>query len=219
MPSIYVADLPSVSPVITFGCPHSGTRAVVDILRAMGVRSGPVDNPWLEHESFLRVHAILMGQAFGSDAWNDPRAISAHSASNLVLNGEALSLVEAAKRDAGSKIWQWKNPRAALFLPTWEQVFPNALFVWIRRPAKDVARGLVRANTREKIRDTAHALNLRRSYHEVIERDLPERTIVVEYHKLSEDLIKIVEHCGLDSLELIERGRQRVYYEPRTRVK
>lgn len=203
-------DLRRCSPVITVGCPHSGTRAVVEILGSMGVLSGPIDNPWLEHEAFLDIHESLMHQEFGRDAWNEAETIEQHSRPDVSLDKLSNELLARVRSENSSTRWQWKNPRASLFLPTWQREFPEALFIWIRRPAEMVAAGLVRANTRSTIPSLAYAERLRAAYHQVIERDLPERSMVVDYVNLTNDIPRIARELGITSQHLIETAMGRL---------
>ena len=50
------------SPIIVKGVNHSGTRAVVEILKLLGSDEGDISNKWKENKFFLNIHKTLVNR-------------------------------------------------------------------------------------------------------------------------------------------------------------
>jgi hypothetical protein len=136
-------------PIIILGANHAGTRLVVDILRTLGSLPGRIDNEWLEDEVFLDVHRRLVARVTGkrwTEAIFDMAFVERFrdDASLVPEIREWLALGLGGSFPDRSVPWHWKCPTAVMFLPSWLEIYPDALFVHIERDSEDVARSLVR---------------------------------------------------------------------------
>lgn len=50
----------------------------------------------------------------------------------------------------GYRAWGWKDPRNTFTLPIWEQMYPDARFIYVERHGVDVAHSLVMRRARER---------------------------------------------------------------------
>lgn len=136
-------------PIIIVGANHAGTRLIVDILRSLGSAAGRIDNEWLEDETFLEVHRRLIGRVTGkgwTDAIFDMDFVRDYrDDARLVpeMRGWLAQSLADSFPDRTSP-WHWKCPTAVMFLPSWIEIYPDALFVHIERDSTEVARSLVR---------------------------------------------------------------------------
>lgn len=136
-------------PIIVLGANHSGTRLLVDILRTLGSAAGRIDNEWLEDETFLNIHRRLIDRVAGkgwTDTIFDMEFVGGYRDDARLVpeirEWLAQSLSDSFPDRSGP--WHWKCPTAVMFLPSWMEIFPDALFVHIERDAAEVARSLVR---------------------------------------------------------------------------
>lgn len=196
------------APTIVVGCAHSGTRAVVSLLDALGSFSGPIDNPWLEHTVFLEIHAELMHRKFGRDPWNSPETLAQHiddlslvpCARELIARARASLLLPDVQR------WHWKNPRSAWFLPTWQSLYPRAQFIHIIRDGRDVASSLYRANNRSEIPSLEHGFLLWEHTVEHILRNLPLGALTIRYEELCGSVQRIANCIEVDDPAAVLRA-------------
>lgn len=195
------------TPTIVLGCYHSGTRAVVSLLNAMGSFGGPIDNPWLEHSVFLDVHAELMKQRFGSDRWSCPELLTGYQDDLRVLPLAQRLLRRAAPRLPDVPRWHWKNPRSTYFLRVWQVIYPEAQFVHIIRDGRDVAVSLYHANCRAIIPSLHYGFALWEGTVRHILENLPKRTLTVHYERLDEGVPRIADRLLLDDRSAITRGK------------
>lgn len=174
------------NPIIIIGCNHSGTRALVSILEKLGSFSGPIDNPWKEHQDFLQFHKTLMQVEFGGDFWYKNDLIDSYQ-DNLkykIFAQEFAKLVDFKYPQIFNQYWHWKCPRSSYFLPTWCAVYPNALFIHIIRDGRDVAVSLCQSNEKSIIADIEYAFKLWNIHISKILSCLPAKNITIKYEEL-----------------------------------
>jgi glycosyltransferase involved in cell wall biosynthesis len=85
-----------------------------------------------------RFHDELLG-AEGPGRWRLPGDVADFPPA-LAERAAAL----AAERAAGPGPWAWRDPRAALFLPAWDRVLPEARWIFAVRDPADVVWSLLR---------------------------------------------------------------------------
>ena len=137
-------------PIIVLGANHSGTRLLVDILRTLGSAAGRIDNEWLEDETFLEIHRRLIrrvtDKGWTVEAIFDVPFVQKHrdDAALVPEIRDWLAQSLSASFPERKSPWHWKCPTAVMFLPSWIEIYPEALFVHIERDPVEVARSLVR---------------------------------------------------------------------------
>lgn len=136
------------------GMHRSGTSMIAQILNQCGLYLGPPErllkadatNPLghFEHRGFLEIDRKLL--KFFKATWREPPDLQP----GWQLNPKLASLRAEAKALAatftGKSPWGWKEPRASLFLPFWQQAIPNMRFVICVRNPLEVARSLEKRN-------------------------------------------------------------------------
>jgi O-antigen biosynthesis protein len=166
--------LPRTPPaLVVTGMHRSGTSLTAAILASAGVDMGDhllgadAANP---RGHFEDVDLLLFHQ----------RVLAANgmSADGFVAAGEpevpALLLAEAhdivAARRAKGRLWGWKEPRTVLFLDFWEQLLPEARFVFVFRRPWEVIDSLFRRGNAEFLAEPRLALAVWRHSNETILR-------------------------------------------------
>jgi len=137
------------------GMHRSGTSAMTRILSALGAYLGPesmlvpaaVDNPtgFWELEPIVDINQSILTR-FGGRAMDPPPLENGWATSGKItdLRHRAAALVETLF--SASSWWAWKDPRACLTLPFWQEIIPPMHYViCVRRPA-EVAASLRRRN-------------------------------------------------------------------------
>ncbi|MEN3975904.1 sulfotransferase [Emcibacter sp. SYSU 3D8] len=188
-------------PIIVLGANHAGTRLVVDVLRTLGSAAGRIDNEWLEDRTFLEVHRRLISHIAGK-GWTrtifDMGFVQGfHDDAHLVpdIRGWLAEGLPDSFPDR-SRPWHWKCPTAVMFLPSWLEIYPDALFVHIERQPVDVARSLVR---RRQFLDFGRATAF---YEAMNRRVLDARPAMTNYlhvsiESLADNLPSLAEMAGL----------------------
>ncbi len=200
-------------PIIVLGANHSGTRVVVDILRACGSDGGRIDNEWLEDQTFLDIHRRLVERVspkgwtgtvfdmeFVRDFRDDRRWVPD------IRHWLEQSLADGFP-DRVSRPWHWKSPTAVMFLPSWLEIYPDALYVHIERNPDEVARSLVRR--RQFIGfGRARAFYVAMNRRILDGRPAMRRYLRLSYENLPSELPLLAEQAGLDlGPETLERVR------------
>src|SRR5262245_52825426 len=133
---------------------RSGTSMIAQILNQSWLYLGPPErllkadatNPLghFEHRGFLEIDRKLL--KFFKATWREPPDLQP----GWQLNPKLASLRAEAKALAatfnGKSPWAWKEPRASLFLPFWQEAIPNMKFVICIRNPLEVARSLEKRN-------------------------------------------------------------------------
>lgn len=197
-------------PTIVLGCFHSGTRAIVSILEALGSYSGPIENPWREHEVFLEIHEQLMTSRFGSDIWHRHTLLDDYVDDLRVLPLARNLVNQAVNRIIQNPLWHWKNPRSTYFLKTWEEIYPNALFLHIIRDGRDVAISLCKANGKDKFPTLDTAFRLWEKTVPFILRNLPANTLTIKYEELLNSVDKVATNLSVYNAEKISAAKSLV---------
>jgi len=146
------------APLVITGMHRSGTTLLTKLLRERGVFFGAHLESNLEDFFFLRRNEWLLRRAGG--AWERPAPIVEFlEDSRLRAEAQALfadhvhsfafrrftglaNYLRSGGRCADGKPWGWKDPRAVFTFPVWEEVFPEARLIYVRRNGVDVAASL-----------------------------------------------------------------------------
>ncbi len=131
--------------VVITGMHRSGTSLVTGLLQQAGVDIGrellPANrgNPYgyLEDTEFLDFQEQLL-RARGLDMFVTAPVDFAPTAAEIE---RAKSLISAR---ANRPIWGWKDPRTSLFLEFWDQLLPEASYIFLYRHPLEVVLSLMR---------------------------------------------------------------------------
>lgn len=206
-------------PIVVLGANHAGTRLLVEILRILGSNAGRIDNEWLEDRTFLDIHRRLITRVTGK-----PWADSIFDMAFVEKHRDDASLVpEIREWLAGSlsesfpdrtSPWHWKCPTAVMFLPSWVEIYPDALFVHIERDSAEVARSLVR-------RRQFMGLGRAAAFYETMNRRVLEaRPAMRNYLRfsietLADELPVLAGAAGLDTADdTLARARRAIRHQP-----
>jgi hypothetical protein len=132
--------------VIVTGMHRSGTSLVASLIQAAGAHLGEellaanVANPrgYFEDLDFYKFHEQLLHRRSQSylyvhaDFSFEPTTADVERAQRLI----------AGRSDR--RLWGWKDPRTALFLPFWHQLLPQARFLFVYRHPFEVLMSLLR---------------------------------------------------------------------------
>jgi hypothetical protein len=154
---------PASKPVIVMGMHRSGTSMVIRMLQQLGVFTGWELDANGEAVYFVRRNQAIL-EAHGA-SWGNPAPIDAL----LGHDGMRRRLVQTLQRDLSRAAvasylgpwrypryrsllrlgppWGWKDPRNALLLGLWLEVFPSARVVHVVRNGMDVALSLADRET------------------------------------------------------------------------
>ncbi len=112
----------------------SGTRVVARILRASGVYTGAMLNPYED--------AVELG--FYSDRWiNDyvgaGGEVSPQQRTEMEADLRTVLADHLSTLPAGATAWGWKEPRSIYLLRFWNEVMPDVRFLHFLRDGRDMA--------------------------------------------------------------------------------
>lgn len=122
-------DEPPLRPVFLVGCPRSGTSLLFDLLRRHEALRG------LAEEGHVLWNAY---QHPGRKGWTSDRAIAED-----VGAAERVYLYSAIRHVAQARRFIDKTPKNVLRLPYLSSLFPDAIFVFIKRDARDTVNSLL----------------------------------------------------------------------------
>jgi glycosyltransferase involved in cell wall biosynthesis len=141
----------TVSPICVLGMHRSGTSLITGILKILGVYLGPDghlmkprnDNPkgFWENQLLTDIDDEILSRFGGT--WDRPPTFPDGWETSPILDDlrqKALAVIDDDFGDA--KLWGWKDPRACLLLPFWQQLIPNMQYVICLRNPVDVALSL-----------------------------------------------------------------------------
>ncbi len=150
---------PQPAPIFILGVPRSGTTLLRVLLDSHpNIACGP-ETPWLSAHHPRTVGALVdflcedpLGycRSFGGD--KDDVLLAARAFVNSLLAGYA--------RKRGKSRWAEKTPDNLLFLPFLRALFPDALFVHLRRQVLDVALSTAVISDHRKGISTYHETRL-----------------------------------------------------------
>lgn len=130
-------------PVIVTGMHRSGTTMLVELLRKSGAFFGANRDPNAEDYFFMRLNEWIMRRAGG--AWDYPLPTRRYLDFERFF-ADTLAFISHRVAETGAAEhalpWGWKDPRAVFTLRLWEQVFPGARLLYIRRNGVDSANSL-----------------------------------------------------------------------------
>ena len=132
-------------PIIIAGMHRSGTSLTASILQKAGVNIGhellgPGVGNTQGHFEDVEIGTfhqdVLMSQGIGSDGWTTLPKV--HVSQQFV--GRAKALRDKRVQEGG--LWGWKEPRTTLFLDFWNELIPEAKFVFVYRSPWEVVDSL-----------------------------------------------------------------------------
>ena len=146
------------SPVIVIGAPRSGTTMIAKALAKLGVFMGEQVDENHEPRFFLQLRDWLMSEV--GCVWTRPDTIEPFLQNRRALKLAARYFEHALQTPRlknflgwGNYLrhrrlerlpfpWGWKDPVTSIMLPAWQEVFPEAKIIYIRRNGVDVAQSL-----------------------------------------------------------------------------
>lgn len=151
---------PLYTPVVVIGMHRSGTSLLVDVLEALGIHMGLVQDHHGEAMHFLSINQRALAAAGGN--WLHP-VVPAEPHfdqwSPLDLYLEHLKQVgkwSKVKALVQAQPWGWKDPRNTFTLPHWLRIFPHAQVIHVHRHPAEVIQSLqVRNEKRGEVHDEA----------------------------------------------------------------
>lgn len=169
------------APLIVTGMHRSGTSMVAAQVASAGVdlhndKVGPVrSNPhgYFEDADFLALNReiLLRGAApddGGHPDWGWTEGESFDMAAAELSRDRARQLIANRQSDSADRRWGWKDPRASLLLPFWDDLLPSARFVLVYRSPWDVADSMQRLGEDIFLRRPDYAWRIWRYYNERI---------------------------------------------------
>lgn len=150
---------PDARVICTIGMHRSGTSLVARMVNLLGVQLGPDprvvtagdDNPkgYWEYRPFVDINDAILDRFGGR--WDQPPALPPSWASDPRLDdlrSHARDLI--AKDFSATPLWGWKDPRACLTLPFWQDVIgPMRYVICLRNPCA-VAASLTHRDGRRR---------------------------------------------------------------------
>jgi hypothetical protein len=189
-------------PIVVLGANHAGTRLLVDILRILGSNAGRIDNAWLEDETFLEIHRRLIGRV-SQKSWTetifDMEFVRSYRDDGRWVPNIHTWLTQGLDDSFPQRrtsAWHWKCPTAVMFLRSWLEIYPSALFIHLERDPEAVARSLVRRRQFLRFGEAAEfydAMNQR-----VLDaRPRMKNYLRLSYESLSDNLPLLAQRAGL----------------------
>jgi len=189
------------SPIIIKGVNHSGTRALVKILELLGSDPGIINNKWYENIFYLELHKTLISK-ISKKTWTET-IFNADFLNNgyndqleyLDFINEKLNELDKYYFNPKKHIWHWKCPSSALFENTWNEIYPNAYNIIIKREPNNVARSLLRNGL---ITNYDDAIKFYNTMNKKIFSITKKNVITVQYDNLRNEIDKIADFIPLN---------------------
>ena len=205
------------SPIIVKGVNHSGTRAVVEILKLLGSDEGDISNKWKENKFFLNIHKTLVNR-ISKNGWQKTIFDSDFIENGYVDNFEYLDFLKLQMLDLNCHytdpqniVWHWKCPSSVFFDKSWHKIFPDAYSIIIQRDPHNVARSLIRDNIFENYDE---AIYFHKVMNEKIISSACKNVLIINYANLKEDINKIIDFIPLNiPNEKIKIAKSFIYEE------
>jgi hypothetical protein len=144
--------------MIVTGMHRSGTSLIASLIKVIGVELGDrlyqADcfnvKGYFEDLDFLEFQRSLLQESCppGVPGWPDWGWTEAESLNQDHFQTgltQAQGLID--QRNAQGGIWGWKDPRTSLMLDFWQQLLPEARFLFVYRLPWDVADSILRLNS------------------------------------------------------------------------
>ena len=136
-----------MSPILVCGLPRSGTSMVAGLLALCGawtgktVGKGPSNPRGFFENRVLReqVDKALLRELGVDELGVDPLPALEDVPRAATFASRVLSLL-SAEGYAGEGPWLFKDAKLTLLWPQWQEAFPRARWVIVRRPVEDVVR-------------------------------------------------------------------------------
>jgi O-antigen biosynthesis protein len=177
---------------IITGMHRSGTSLTSSLMESAGVNVGTrlmgasPANPkgHFENLDFVEFHEhALLSQDLPREGWIVQQEISI----TQQLRDEAKSIVE---KNSTSRFWGWKDPRTTLFLDFWEDLLPQAYFIFTYRAPWEVVDSLYRRGDEIFDNNPKYALEVWIHYNRLILdfcRRFPDKSILLNIESLLAD--------------------------------
>ncbi|MEO8504968.1 MAG: glycosyltransferase [Acidobacteriota bacterium] len=189
------------APVVVAGMHRSGTSLVASWVQALGIDVGSRlleadaanSRGYFEDRDFVELHQRMFWEATRPDdgghrdwGWTesetlDHRVFARHRAA-------AAELVSA--RRARREPWGWKDPRTSLTLDFWDELVPDARFVFVYRYPWDVGASMERLGAEVFVGRPDYAFHIWNAYNRALLAFMdarPERCLLLAVHSLTED--------------------------------
>ncbi len=155
---------------IIAGMHRSGTSLTSSLMESAGINVGKrligatSDNPkgHFENWDFVDFHVdALDSQGLSSEGWVTQKEVSI----SQQLRDEAKLIIE---NNSTSPLWGWKDPRTTLFLNFWQELLPQAYFIFTYRAPWEVADSLYRRGDEIFAANPRYALEIWMHYNHLI---------------------------------------------------
>ena len=203
-------------PVIITGMHRSGTSLAASILSSLAIDVGKelltADSNnargYFEDVEFLELHrAILSACCSANDGghpdwgWTENESLDPDSFNRY--RQEAVDLL--SKRSVIATPWGWKDPRTSLLLDFWDELLPDARYIFLYRYPWDVADSMQRLGADVFLRNPDYGYRIWQYYNRRIRdfyRKHPDRCLLISSNALpnssSEFRRLIVEKLGVN---------------------
>jgi hypothetical protein len=144
----------AVAPLVVTGMHRSGTSLLASMLLDTGVELGgdllPADHQnrsgYFEDRPFVEFAQRVLADACpaGERGWPDWGWTESEVLDDAVVAGareEGRRLLESAGRD---RPWGWKDPRSTVLLDFWDELAPDACYLFVYRPPWEVTDSMLR---------------------------------------------------------------------------
>jgi len=144
--------MPMVDPILITGVPRSGTSLVANIVNQAGARGGVLDvngtkeNPTGFYENQEIITKVTKRILF--DLGYDPRGqvkLPGTDCGRVDVSNEVFDIVRGQGIGTGEK-WFFKDPKTILLYGSWNESFPKAKWVLVRRNTTDIVGSCLRTN-------------------------------------------------------------------------
>lgn len=198
-------------PILVTGCPRSGTSLVAGVLKACGMFTGKVDK--MNENIRIRdkiIKPFMITQNWDAEGVNVPPLVE-----NVELIGRPRIRGVLNVEGWGGGQWMYKDRRIALMFPIWAKMFPQAVFVIVRRSDQQIITSCLQTAYMngeperwvKMIADYKVLFAMMKQRLNVVEVR-PDRMIGGNYEEMKELIIK---HTGLTWQE----DKVKQYIEPR----
>jgi O-antigen biosynthesis protein len=185
---------------ILAGMHRSGTSLTSSLMESAGINVGErligatPANPkgHFENWDFVDFHVnVLHSQGLSSEGW----VLQEEVLVSQQLREQAKLIIE---KNSTSPLWGWKDPRTTLFLNFWQELLPQAYFVFTYRAPWEVIDSLYRRGDEIFANNPTYALEIWMHYNQLIlnfYHQFPEKSILLNIETLIADRNCITQLC------------------------